>query len=91
MFRMSHDAVQRLIALAEEAAAATPDLPGQIAAAISTAIHRPGDPWLLIGVLVEGIAETIKESIPAERRQECVAAVFALLAERYRAAAGGAG
>ncbi|HUB11558.1 MAG TPA: hypothetical protein VMB34_06335 [Acetobacteraceae bacterium] len=85
---MSHDAVRRLIALAEEAAAATPDLPGEIAAAISTAMHGPGDPWLLIGVLVEGIAETIKDSIPAERRQECVAAALALLVERSRGGGG---
>ena len=84
---MSHDEVQRLVNLANKAAAATPDLPGEIAAAITDAMHGPTDPWLLIGVLVEGIAETIKDGIPAERRQECTAAAVALLIERSRGGA----
>jgi len=50
-------------------------------------MHGPTDPWLLIGVLVEGIAETIKDGIPAERRQECTAAAVALLIERARGGA----
>jgi hypothetical protein len=85
---MSHDAVRRLIALAEEAAGSAPDLPAEIAAAIIAAIYGPADPWLLIGVLVEGIAETVNGSIPAEQREECVAAAVTLLVERYRDCAG---
>lgn len=86
---MLEDEVRGLIALANAAAAATPDRPAVVATAITTAIVEAADPWLLIGVLVEGIAETINRSIPAARRQECAAAIIALLVERYRSAAVG--
>ena len=82
---MAHDdEIQRLVSLADEAAAKTADAPAEVADVVAAAILRSADPWLLIGVLAEGIVQTINGGIPLERRQECVVAVIAVLIERYR-------
>lgn len=40
------------------------------------------DPWMLGGMLIEGVAHVIGTSIPEERRVECAAAAVQLLARR---------
>lgn len=79
---MSFPAISRLSDLARQAAADIPNVPVAMASAIKEAAGGPADPWLLIGVLIEGAAHTIRNAIPAERRSDCVAAALRLLAER---------
>jgi hypothetical protein len=79
---MSPSAIESLSNLASQAAAATPDVPAELAAAIRGAADSPADPWLLIGVLIEGAAHTIRTAIPEERRAPCVVAAMRLLADR---------
>ena len=79
---MSSDEAARLTKLAHDAAAATPDRIADVAQQIRAAVAVSCDPWLLIGVLIEGIAYTIGASIPAERRYECLSAAVRLLVER---------
>ena len=79
---MPSPAVSRLSDLAQRAAAATPDVPAELAAAIKDAAGGLADPWLLIGVLIEGAAHTVRTAIPEERRADCTAAALRLLAER---------
>jgi hypothetical protein len=43
------------------------------------------DPYLVLGVLVEGAAHTIAKHIPAERQASTVAELKQLLAERLKA------
>jgi hypothetical protein len=77
--------VRKLKSLARDAAACTPDAPRELSNAIKTAIASPADPMLLAGVLIEGLAQTIRTAIPAERQGECLAAAIDLLMLRTRA------
>lgn len=79
---MSSDEVARLTQLAHDAAATTPDRIADVAQQIRAANAAACNPWLLIGVLIEGIAYTIRAAIPAERRDECLSAAVRLLVKR---------
>ena len=74
--------ISKLSDLAQQAAAVTRDVPAELASVIKDAAGGPADPWLLIGVLIEGAAHTIRNAIPEERRPDCVAAALRLLANR---------
>jgi hypothetical protein len=71
-----------LIRQAEQAAASKPD-PVQLVAEVTRLIGDMGaDPYLLIGVLVEGAIHTLVTHIPPERRTDCAKALTKLLADR---------
>ena len=75
----------KLIDLAEQAAANEPD-PIRALADITRAIaESDADPYLVMGVLVEGTIHTLETGIPSERRGETAAALLRLVTDRLRA------
>lgn len=74
--------VSNIIGLAEEAASGQPDLIAVVVAAIREASTREVDPYLLTGVLLEGVVHAIAEGVPAERRVECALAAARMLTDR---------
>jgi hypothetical protein len=81
---MSHSELSRLASLARGAASSVPDPPADLANAIRSAAGGPADPWLLIGVMIEGIAHTMGVGIPSQRHADCTAAAVKLLLDRMR-------
>jgi len=77
--------ILRLIEQVEQAAAATPDPTNVLAHVIRLTVKTDADPYLILGVLVEGVAHTLATRIPDERRGEIGREVSKLLAERLRA------
>jgi hypothetical protein len=78
-------AVDDLIRRAERAAAATPDQVRLLAELIRMTGNQGADPYLLIGVLLEGAVHTIAEHIPRERQGDTTEQLGRLLVERLRA------
>jgi hypothetical protein len=77
--------VDKLICLAEQAAADHHDPIRLLADIIQTIGDREADPYLLIGVLVEGAVHTLATQIPGERQEDTAKAALHLLVERLRA------
>lgn len=77
--------IVRLIEQAEQAAAATPDPTSVLAHVIRLTAKTDADPYLILGVLVEGVAHTLETRIPDERHGEIGKEVSDLLLERLRA------
>lgn len=76
--------ILRLIEQAEQAAAATPEPTSLLAHVIRLTVKTDADPYLILGVLVEGGAHTLTTRIPDERRGEIGREVSKLLAERLK-------
>jgi hypothetical protein len=76
------DEIARLRQMAEGVASLVPDLPAALARDIRQVADSPADPWLLAGVLLEGLAHVIRTAIPPELRQDCAAAAMRMLAQR---------
>ena len=85
---MSSEEIERLSAVAREAASGSVDLPAALTAAIKAAATGPADPWVVAGVLVAGLAHVVG-TIPEERRRDCGLAVVQMVIERVRAVGGG--
>ena len=81
----SFKAVDDLIRQAEEAATNELDPVGLVAELIRLAGDSGADPYVLVGTLVEGVANTLAKHIPSERRKETAAAMLKLLLERLNA------
>lgn len=81
---MSSQEVAKLVALAGDAAARTPDRLAALATDIQDLIDSSIDPLVLVGVLVEGVAVAIRGRVPAECRAECITAALVMLGERLR-------
>ena len=77
--------ILRLIEQAEQVAAATPDPTNLLAHVIRLTVKTDADPYLILGVLVEGVAHTLATRIPDERRGEIGGEVSKLLVERLKA------
>jgi hypothetical protein len=76
--------LDKLIRLAEQAAADEPDPVRALADIIKTVSEGDADPYLIIGVLVEGAVLTLRRRIPDERQDDTASAVLELLADRLR-------
>jgi hypothetical protein len=63
-------AVDDLIRRAERTAAATPDQVRLLAELVRMTGDQGADPYLLIGVVLEGAVHTVAKHIPAERQGE---------------------
>lgn len=63
----------------------TMDLPAEIATLVKLAADHETDPYITLGVLVEGIAHTVARSIPTQKRVETAKGVTHLLLERFAA------
>src|SRR5689334_10695073 len=73
-------ALGNLIRLAEQAAGSESDPVQAIAGSIRRAAEGNADPYLLVGVLLEGIVHVTRTEIPTVRREETACAVVILLA-----------
>jgi hypothetical protein len=78
-------AVDDLIGRAERAAATTPNQTRLLAELIRMTGNQGADPYLLIGVLLEGAVHTVAKHIPPERQAETTEQLGRLLVERLRA------
>ncbi len=77
--------LERLIQQANQASARKPDSVHMLAEAIRVITADGSDPYLALGVLVEGAVHTVAAHVPAQRQPETVAELTQLLAERLKA------
>jgi hypothetical protein len=81
----SFKAIDHLIRQAEEAATSELDPIELVAALIRLTADRGVDPYLLMGTLVEGLANTLTKHIPPERQRDTAAATLKLFLARVNA------
>ena len=81
----SFPAVDHLIRRAQRVAAGRPDPARILAQTIRFACPGGADPYAVLGVLVEGVVQTLVEHIPGERQAETAAALRQLLDDRMKA------
>lgn len=77
--------VARVALAARLAAAAEPDMPAALAAVIKAAIEAEADPYVMTGIMVEGITHILSACVPMERHPTAAAATLTLLADRMAA------
>jgi 6,7-dimethyl-8-ribityllumazine synthase len=77
--------LDRLIQQANQASARKPGTVEMLAAMIKLATDDGADPYLVLGVLVEGAVHTLDKHIPKERRAEATEQFGQLLVERLKA------
>ena len=78
-------AIDELIRQAERAAAVCPDQLRLVAELVKLIGDGGADPYLLIGVLLEGAVHTLAKHIPPERQGETMEQLGRLLVDRLRA------
>jgi hypothetical protein len=78
-------ALERLIQQANQASSRKPDSVEMLAHVIRLITRDGADPYLVIGVLMEGAVYTIAEHIPPERQADTVEQLRELLEERLKA------
>jgi hypothetical protein len=81
----SFSAVADLIRQAEEAASAKPDQIRLVAELVKLIGDGGADPYLLIGVLLEGAVHTLAKHIPPERQRQTAEQLRRIVVERLRA------
>jgi hypothetical protein len=74
--------VRKLSSQADRAAAQVPDPLAALSAAIKTALQSDADPYVMLGVLLEGITQTLITRIPPERHHGTLTAALVLLRRR---------
>jgi hypothetical protein len=79
---MPSNEISRLKALARGSAALQIDIPAETAAMIKNGSTLGVDPYVMVGLLVEGVVHIITTAVPAERRAEVASAALQLLADR---------
>jgi hypothetical protein len=78
-------AIDELIRQAERAASASPDQVRLVGELVRMVGDGGADPYLLIGVKLEGAVHTLAKHIPPERQRETTEQLGRLLVERLRA------
>jgi hypothetical protein len=78
-------AVEALIRRVQRVAASRPDPMHILAHTISMTGAIGADPYTVLGVLVEGVVQTVVQHIPEEQRAETAATLLRLLKERLQA------
>jgi hypothetical protein len=78
-------AIEDLIREVETNAVDQPDTLALVVALIKFAIRSEVDPYVLNGLLIEGIANTINKRIPRRRKRQVTVEVVRLLLERLQA------
>jgi hypothetical protein len=74
--------LKKLAKLADNAAACEPNTVRWLADRIRTVVAGDADPYLIIGVLVEGAVHTLAAHIPVERQQDTAGALLQLMGDR---------
>ena len=77
--------VDKLARLAEQAAASVADPLRALADIIRMFAASEADPYVLMGVLIEGVVHTLRATIPDERHQNCGPALVKILIDRLQA------
>ena len=77
-------AIEDLIRQVETKAANEPDTLALVVALIKVAVRSEVDPYLLNGVLIEAIANTIHSRFPGRRRRQVATETIRLLQERLQ-------
>jgi hypothetical protein len=75
-------AVRKLSSQAEHAAARAPDPLAELSAAIKAALQSEADPYVMLGVLLEGMTQTLITRIPTGRHRGTLSAALTLLQHR---------
>jgi len=76
--------LERLIQQANQASSRKPDSIQMLAEVIRVITQDGSDPYLVLGVLVEGAVHTLASHIPASRQAEATAELRQLLEERLK-------
>jgi hypothetical protein len=76
--------LERLIQQANQTSARKPDSIQMLAEVIRVITQDGSDPYLVLGVLIEGAVHTLATHIPASRRAEAAAQIRQLLDERLK-------
>ena len=77
--------VRKLSNQAEQAAAQAPDPLAALSVAIKTALGSEADPYVMVGVLLEGVTQAFITRIPPERHDRTLTAALVLLRQRLAA------
>jgi hypothetical protein len=77
--------LERLIQQANQTSSRKPDSVQMLAEVIRVITADGSDPYLILGVLIEGAVHTVARHIPRERHTETIAELGQLLAERLKA------
>ncbi len=80
-----HPNLAKLIASVEQIERCQPNPLKALLALIRTIAQSDADPYIIIGVLLEGAVHLLSNRIPHERRKEAAVAMVLLLANRLRA------
>ena len=80
--------VRKLSSQAQQAAAQVPDPLAELSVAIKAALQSEADPYVMLGVLLEGMTQILVTRIPPGRHHGTLSAALVML--RQRLAAGGA-
>lgn len=80
--------ISKLIAMMEQATADQPDPVRALADTIRLILEGEADPYLVVGVLIEGAVHAVRTSIPPERQDEIAAAMLKLLQDRLEQSTG---
>ncbi len=83
--RQSDPVVRKLSGQAKRAAALAPDPLAALSVAIREALQSEADPYVMLGVLLEGMTQTVITRIPSERHLGTLTASLVLLRERLAA------
>jgi hypothetical protein len=77
--------LERLIQQANRTSSSKPNSAQMLAEVIRVITDDGSDPYLVLGVLVEGAVHTLAKHIPPERQAETVGELRQLLADRLKA------
>jgi len=83
--RPNTGAVRKLSSQAAQAAALAPDQLAELSVAIKSALQSEADPYVMLGVLLEGMTQTLITRIPPERHLGTLTAALVLLRQRLAA------
>lgn len=83
--RPNAGAVRRLSSQAAQAAAQAPDQLAVLSVAIKAALQSEADPYVMLGVLLEGMTQTLITRVPPERHLGTLTAALVLLRQRLAA------
>ncbi len=83
--RSSARVVRRLSNQAEQAAAQAPDPLAELSVGIKAALRSEADPYVMLGVLLEGVTQTLITRVPPERHLGTLTAALVLLRQRLAA------
>jgi hypothetical protein len=81
---LAQSEVQKLVSLAEQAAASIADPVRALANTIKMLGDSEADPYLTIGALVEGVIHTLNARLPESQQAETASAILRLMSDRLR-------